>query len=512
MCTATNAPYAVITVSVRSLWPVSCPHRWAVEEPDDRRRNLGERCCKIGEWAAGFGRPMQSINPATGEILRTYPDPDDSVVEARLARVREAALAWAEEPLEARSALLVSVAEQLESQQESLVALIVEEMGKPVTQALAEVRKCALVCRFFAERAPEFLADEPVDVGGDADAKITYRPLGVVLAILPWNFPLWQAFRFVAPALMAGNGVVVKPAPNVMGCGLAVEQLLRDAGLPEGLVPVLGVSNERVEGIIRDRRIAAVTLTGSDRAGRAVGAVAGSELKKVVLELGGSDPYIVLADADLEQAVQASVRSRLNNGGQSCIGAKRIIVEESVAEAFAEKLRTRLCSIDYGDPKELETELGPMARADLRDRLHAQVERCIEGGARLELGGHVPDEPGFWYPITLLTGVTAESPAFREELFGPVFTLCVARDEAHAIELANASDFGLGAAVFTRDVRRGEAIAKRQLHAGSCFVNASVRSDPRLPFGGIKLSGYGRELGRHGILEFVNAKTVWVQG
>jgi len=454
---------------------------------------------------------MQSINPATGETLRTYPEPDDVALEAGLARVRDASRAWAEESFEARGALLLAVAEQLELQRESLATLIVEEMGKPVTQALAEVHKCALVCRFFAEQAPGFLADEPVDIDGAAEAKITYRPLGVVLAILPWNFPLWQAFRFVAPALMAGNGVVVKPAPNVMGCGLAVEQLLIDAGLPEGLVPTLGVSNERVEAIIRDQRIAAVTLTGSDRAGRAVAAIAGSELKKVVLELGGSDPYVVLADADLEQAVDASVRSRLNNGGQSCIGAKRIIVEESVAEAFAETLRTRLCSIDYGDPRDPETQLGPMAREDLRDQVHAQVERCIEGGARLELGGHIPDEPGFWYPLTLLTGVTADSPAFREELFGPVFTLCVAQNEADAIALANASEFGLGAAVFTRDVRRGEDIAQRQLHAGSCFVNAFVRSDPRLPFGGIKHSGYGRELGRHGIHEFVNAKTVWVQ-
>ncbi len=454
---------------------------------------------------------MQSINPATGETLRTHAEPDDSVVEARLARVCEASIAWAEVSLEERSARLLAVADQLERQRESLAALMVEEMGKPVTQALAEVKKCALACRFFAERAPGFLADEPVDVTGDATAMVVYRPLGVVLAILPWNFPLWQAFRFLAPALMAGNGVVLKPAPNVMGCGLAVERLLVDAGLPKGLVPTVGVSNERVEGIIRDPRIAAITLTGSERAGRAVAAIAGSELKKVVLELGGSDPYVVLADADLDQAVYASVRSRLNNGGQSCIGAKRIIVEASVAEAFVEKLRTRLCSIDYADPTDPETLLGPMARRDLRDQLHAQVQRCIEGGARLELGGQVPDEPGFWYPLTLLTGVTADSPAFREELFGPVFTMCVARDQAHAIELANDSDFGLGAAVFTSDARRGEDIARRQLQAGSCFVNAFVRSDPRLPFGGIKHSGFGRELGRLGILEFVNAKTLWVQ-
>ena len=454
---------------------------------------------------------MQSTNPATGATLETYAEHDDAQVEARLAAAHDAAQAWAEVPFEERAGVLRAVADQLDAGQESLATLIVREMGKPIGQAVAEVEKCALVCRYFADHAAAFLADEPVDVGGDAEAFVTYRPLGVVLAILPWNFPLWQAFRFVAPALMAGNGVVVKPAPTVIGCGLAVERVLRAAGVPEGLVPVAAVSNERVEPIIRDPRIAAVTLTGSDRAGRAVAAIAGSELKKVVLELGGSDPYVILADADLDRAVNATVRSRLNNGGQSCIGAKRIIVEEPIAEAFAEKLRTRLCSVDYGDPMNPETELGPMARADLRDGVHAQVQRCVDAGARLELGGQVPDEAGFWYPLTLLTGVTPESPAFTEEIFGPVFALCVARDQAHALELANASDFGLGAAVFTSNTALGQDLAKRGLQAGSCAVNAFVRSDPRLPFGGIKRSGYGRELSRHGILEFVNTKTVWVQ-
>lgn len=454
---------------------------------------------------------MQSINPATGAPLETYPEHDDAQIEAHLAAADDAAQAWAELPFEERAAVLRSVADELDRGRESLATLIVREMGKPIGQALAEVEKCALVCRFFADNAASFLADEPVDVGDGAEAFVTYRPLGVVLAILPWNFPLWQAFRFVAPALMAGNGVVVKPAPTVMGCGFAVERVLAAAGVPGGLVPVVGVSNERVEPIIRDPRIAAVTLTGSDRAGRAVAAIAGSELKKVVLELGGSDPYVVLADADLDRAVAAAVRSRLNNGGQSCIGAKRIIVEEAAAEAFAEKLRTRLCSVDYGDPMNPETELGPMARADLRDGVHSQVRRCVEAGARLELGGEIPDDAGFWYPLTLLTGVTPDSPAFTEEIFGPVFALCVARDQDHALELANASDFGLGAAVFTSNTARGQEIAKRALRAGSCAVNAFVRSDPRLPFGGIKRSGYGRELSRHGILEFVNTKTVWVQ-
>ncbi|MCR9163647.1 MAG: NAD-dependent succinate-semialdehyde dehydrogenase [Nannocystaceae bacterium] len=454
---------------------------------------------------------MESINPATGATLETYPEHDDAQIEARLAASHDAARSWAEVPFAERADVLRAVAEQLDAQLESLATLMVREMGKPITQAIAEVHKCALVCRFFADHAESFLADEPVDVGDEADAFVTYRPLGVVLAILPWNFPLWQAFRFVAPALMAGNAVVVKPAPNVLGCGFAVERLLREAGVPEGLVPVVAVCNERVEPIIRDDRIAAVTLTGSDRAGKAVAAIAGSELKKVVLELGGSDPYVVLADADLDLAVAATVRSRLNNGGQSCIGAKRIIVEEPVAEAFAEKLRTRLCAVDYGDPMSPDTELGPMARADLRETVHAQVLRCVEAGARLELGGEVPEEEGFWYPLTLLTGVTQESPAFREEIFGPVFAMCIARDPEHALELANASDFGLGAAVFTSNPAGGTDIAKRELRAGSCFVNAFVRSDPRLPFGGIKRSGYGRELSRHGILEFVNTKTVWVQ-
>jgi len=454
---------------------------------------------------------MQSINPATGAVLRTYPEHEEAEVDARLQAAHEAAEGWAKRTFEARAEVLRAVADRLDAQREALATLIVQEMGKPIAQALAEVEKCALVCRFFATEAEGFLADEPVDVGDGANAFVTYRPLGVVLAILPWNFPLWQAFRFVAPALMAGNGIVVKPAPNVMGCGFAVERILVEAGVPEGLVPVVGVSNARVEPIIRDARVAAVTLTGSDRAGKAVAAVAGSELKKVVLELGGSDPYVVLADADLDEAVQASVRSRLNNGGQSCIGAKRIIVEETVAEAFAEKLRTRLCAVEMGDPMDPDCALGPMARADLRDQVHGQVQRCIEAGARLELGGEVPEREGFWYPLTLLTGVGPDSPAFTEELFGPVFTLCTARDEAHALELANASEFGLGAAVFTSNAVHGQALATTALHAGSCFVNAPVRSDPRLPFGGIKRSGYGRELARHGIHEFVNAKTVWVQ-
>lgn len=455
---------------------------------------------------------MQSIDPTTGAVLEDHPEHDDAALEIRLARVHAAAEVWAGVSFETRAEVLCSVANALEAATERLATLIVKEMGKPVGQAEAEVKKCAWVCRYFAEHGAAFLADEPVDVGEEAEAFVAYRPLGVVLAILPWNFPLWQAFRFIAPALMAGNGIVVKPAANVMGCAYAVEALLLEAGVPEGLVPVACVSNERVEPIIRDPRIAAVTLTGSDRAGKAVAAIAGSELKKVVLELGGSDPYVVLADADIDQAVDASVRSRLNNGGQSCIGAKRIIVVESVAEVFAEKLRTRLCAVDFGDPMDPDTELGPMARADLRDTLHEQVQRCVAAGARLELGGEVPERAGFWYPLTLLTKVTTDSPAFTEELFGPVFTLCVARDAEHALELANDSEFGLGAAVFTSNTARGKEIAKVQLRAGSCFVNGFVRSDPRLPFGGIKRSGYGRELSRHGILEFVNAKAVWVHG
>ncbi len=469
-------------------------------------------CCKIATFGAVFARPMESINPATGATLRSYPEHEDTQVDACVAGARRAATAWAELSFEERAVVLEAAADRLEAQRDGLAATVVEEMGKPVTQALAEIDKCVAVCRYFARQTADLLADEPIEVDPGANAYVTYRPLGVVLAILPWNFPLWQAFRLLAPALMAGNGVIIKPALTVMGCALAVEALLRDAGLPDGLVPVVGVANEGVERIIRDPRVDAVMLTGSDGAGRAVASIAGSELKKVVLELGGSDPYVVLADADLDQAVTATVRSRLNNGGQSCIGAKRIIVEAPVAEAFAEKLRTRLCAVELGDPADPETELGPMAREDLRDTVHDQVQRCVRDGARLELGGEVPDQPGFWYPLTLLTGVTPDSPAFTEELFGPVFTLCEARDETHALELANASDFGLGAAVFTSNVARGRMLAERRLHAGSCFVNAFVRSDPRLPFGGVKKSGYGRELSRHGLLEFVNVKTVWAQG
>ncbi len=454
---------------------------------------------------------MDSINPATGELIHRHSEHDPEAVEQRLAQAHAQGLQWAERSFAERGRCVSAVAELLVARRDALADLIVAEMGKPRTQALAEVDKCARVCSFFAEHTESFLAPEPVDVGGPT-AYVAYRPLGAVLAILPWNFPLWQAFRFVAPALMAGNAVVMKPGPSVMGCGLAVEALLEEAGVPAGLVPVLTISDPRVEAVIRDPRIVAVTLTGSDRAGRAVASVAGQELKKVVLELGGSDPYLVLADADLELAVAAVVRSRVSNAGQSCIGAKRCIVEASVLDAFVAKLTARLRSVVVADPRQATTQMGPLARADLRAGVHAQVMRCVEQGAQLRMGGTLPTGPGFWYPVTLLTDVRPSMPAFTEELFGPVVTVCEARDEAHGLALANESSFGLGAAVFTRNVERGLELAEHRLDAGSCFVNDFVRSDPRLPFGGIKRSGYGRELSRHGLLEFVNVKTVWAVG
>lgn len=453
---------------------------------------------------------MQSVNPATAEVIQVHAPLSDAALEARIADAHANGREWARRSVQERADVVNEIANVLEAQRESLAALVVAEMGKPVTQALAEVDKCALACRYFAKHGPAFLANEPVDVGGP-QAYVAYRPLGTVLAILPWNFPLWQAIRFAAPALIAGNPVLLKPALCVIGCGQAIERVLVEAGVPHGLVPSLSIEDSRVETVIRDARVAAVTLTGSDRAGRAVAAIAGSELKKVVLELGGSDPYVVLADADLGVAVEAVVRSRLNNGGQSCIGAKRIIVESSVAEAFMQALQRELAMIEPGDPMDPQTRLGPMARVDLRDGVHDQVQRCIEAGATLKMGGVMPERAGFWYPLTLLSEVSEQSPAFEEEIFGPVFAVCSVRDREEALRLANASEFGLGAAIFTRDVERGAHAAEVELEAGSCFVNAAVRSDPRLPFGGIKRSGYGRELSRHGILEFVNTKTIWVE-
>ena len=398
----------------------------------------------------------------------------------------------------------------MERDKQQLATLMTQEMGKTLKSAVAEAEKCAWVCRYYAEHAERFLAPEPVatDAG---HSFVAFLPLGPVLAVMPWNFPFWQVFRFAAPALMAGNAGLLKHAANVTGCALAIEQVFKDAGFPAPLFRALLVPSKRVAGIIAAPPVKAVTLTGSTPAGRSVAGKAGEMVKKTVLELGGSDPYVVLEDADLEAASETCVAARLVNSGQSCIAAKRFIVVEPVRrqfeELFVEKMRAR----KMGDPLLPGVDVGPQARRDLRDDLHRQVEQSVKAGAKLLLGGMVPPGPGAFYPPTVLGEVRKGMPAFDEETFGPVAAIVPARDEADAIQQANDSPFGLGAAVFTRDVKRGERIAVEELEAGSCFVNALVKSDPRLPFGGIKESGYGRELSAFGIREFVNVKTVYVK-
>jgi succinate-semialdehyde dehydrogenase/glutarate-semialdehyde dehydrogenase len=400
-------------------------------------------------------------------------------------------------------------AASLRKRKDEFAELMTAEMGKTRAEGLAEVEKCAGNCDFFAEHAESFLAREPIDMGGPK-AFVTFNPLGVVLAIMPWNFPFWQVYRFAAPALMAGNVGVLKHASNVPGCALAIQDIFTEAGFPPGAFTTLLVGSRHVRALIEHRLVRAVTLTGSTPAGKAVASQAGAVLKKTVLELGGSDAYIVLDDADLDLAAETCVNSRLINAGQSCIAAKRFIVVEPVLEAFTTRFVALMKTKKMGDPLAEDTDLGPQARRDLRDALHQQVVASVERGATLLLGGQVPPGDGAFYPPTVLSDVTPGMPAYDEELFGPVAAILKARDEADAVRIANDSVFGLGGAVFTADSARGERVA-RALEAGATFVNAQVASDPRLPFGGVKESGYGRELGVFGIREFVNVKTVYVK-
>lgn len=452
---------------------------------------------------------MESIDPTTGASLRRV-EPHDLPQSIEIVERAHAAFrAWRRRPVEQRAELVRAVATQLRGRSEALAERMACEMGKPLAEGRAEVEKCAWGCEYFAENAARFLAPEVIETAA-SKSYVTYEPLGVVLAIMPWNFPLWQVLRFAAPAWMAGNTTVVKHAPNVPGCALALEELVRDAGFPDGCLLNAFVDVEHVPALLGRDEIAAVTLTGSTRAGRAVAEAAGARLKKVVLELGGSDAYVVLEDADLAPTVEACATARLINAGQSCIAAKRFVVVDAVRDEFTERLVERMRAVRVGSPLEDGTDVGPLARVDLRDELHRQVTASVEAGARLLLGGERPEGPGAFYPPTVLADVAPGMPAFDEELFGPAASIVPARDEADAIRLANATRYGLGAAVFTRDVARGERIAARELEAGNCFVNDFVRSDPRLPFGGIRDSGYGRELAAHGIREFVNAKTVYV--
>jgi succinate-semialdehyde dehydrogenase/glutarate-semialdehyde dehydrogenase len=453
-------------------------------------------------------RRLESVDPARGELVRAWPEFTAAELERALAGAEAAAGAWARAPVEARADALRRAAELLRAEVEPLALLMAGEMGKPLAQGRAEVEKCAAACAHFAEHAPRLLADEPVlPARSGAREIVAYRPLGVVLAIMPWNFPLWQVVRCAAPTLAAGNAVLLKHAENVQGCAQVLERLFARAGLPPGTLTNLPISVERVAALVRDRRVSAVTLTGSTGAGREVAREAGAALKKCVLELGGSDPYVLLADADVDLAAETCVASRLINAGQSCIAAKRFIVPRPLLDGFTARVVAAMARKTMGDPR-ASVDLGPLARPDLCQTLQAQVRASVERGARLLLGGELPGGSGSFYPPTVLADVVPDMPAFDQETFGPVAAIVGASDEEQALELANRSGYGLGAALFTRDVERGLWLARERLEAGSVFVNDFVRSDPRLPFGGIKDSGFGRELAAQGLREFVNVKTV----
>ena len=450
-----------------------------------------------------------AINPHTGQEICSYPTADKFELRATIERSGEAFESWKRTSSTERSVVLCRVAELLRANSEGDARLMAEEMGKPLAQGRGEVEKCAWTCEYYAQHAERFLEDE--SSGTDAaHSYVSYRPLGPLLAIMPWNFPFWQVFRFGAPALMAGNTILLKHAPGVPGCALRVQEIFDEAGLPEGCFQNLFLTDRQVGSVIRTPLVRAVTLTGSVRAGSAVAKQAGAQVKKTVLELGGSDPYVILEDADIEHAAGQCVQSRLTNSGQSCVAAKRFIVMEPVRERFVEAVVGRMRSANVGDPLQNETEVGPLARQDLRDLLHTQVQRSLDKGAQCLTGGEIPSAPGWYYPPTVLTEIRPGMPAYAEELFGPVASVLSVRNRKDAIRIANDTSFGLGAAVFTADVEEGERIAREELNAGCCFVNTFVKSDPRLPFGGTMNSGYGRELGRHGILEFVNTKTIYV--
>lgn len=453
---------------------------------------------------------LTSLNPATGVIIRKYDEMPEQEIGEIIATVAETFSSWRTHSFAERAKPMRAAATLLKERSTTYGRLMAEEMGKPLKQGVAEAEKCAWVCEYYADNAEQFLAREYIETDASRSF-VTFQPLGTVLAVMPWNFPFWQVFRFLAPALMAGNTGVLKHSSNVSGCALAIESVIRDAGFPDNVFRTLLTGSKQVAAIVTNPHIKAVTLTGSTPAGQAVAAAAGAVLKKTVLELGGSDPYLVLDDADLDTAADICVSARLINSGQSCIAAKRFIVVDAVREKFTEMFIEIMRGKTMGNPLDGEYDIGPQARRDLRDDLHRQVQQSVEKGASLLLGGKIPDGDGAFYPPTVLANVRKGMAAYDEETFGPVAAILPARDEEEAIHIANDTNFGLGAAVFTRDADRGERIAAEQLEAGSCFVNALVKSDPRLPFGGIRESGYGRELSVFGIREFVNIKTVYVK-
>ncbi len=453
---------------------------------------------------------IKSINPYNGKIVKTYKEFDTKKIEIKIKKTHTAFTKWRLTNFKERAKLMLNLAALLKSEKSVLAKLITQEMGKTISAAEAEIEKCALVCEYYAKNTANFLKEEVVKTEA-TKSYITFKPIGVVLAVMPWNFPFWQVFRFLAPNLMAGNCGVLKHASNVFGCAMQIEKLVRDAGFPKNVFTTLLVSGKNMNQIIENPLIKAVTLTGSTEAGKKVAEKAGSVLKKCVLELGGSDPYLVLADADLEKAAEVCVNARLINNGQSCIAAKRFIVVKSIEKDFIKIFKSKMEAKKYGNPTLKGVDLGPMASKQLRDDLHKQVQKSVKLGAKCILGGEIPKEKGFFYPPTILTHVKKGMPAYDEELFGPVAAIISVKNTKEAVEVANDTVFGLGAAVFTNDLKKGNEIAKNEIEAGCVFVNEGVKSDPRLPFGGINQSGYGRELGLYGLLEFMNIKTISVK-
>jgi succinate-semialdehyde dehydrogenase/glutarate-semialdehyde dehydrogenase len=451
---------------------------------------------------------LKSIDPATGRELATFPEADASAVETAVGRAWSARLAWRDAGIGMRAALMHSVAGVLRADKSRFAALLTTEMGKPIVEAEAEIEKCAWTANWFAENAERLLADEPLESTA-AESYVRFQPLGVILAVMPWNFPFWQAFRAGLPALSAGNVMLLKHSSNVPQSALAIEEVFREAGLPEGVFQTLLIGSDAVEGLIGDRRVAGVTLTGSEGAGKNVAEAAGRTLKKTVLELGGSDPFVVLADADVEAAATVACRARNQNNGQSCIAAKRFIVEEAVADEFEKRFVAAVGALKVGNPMDRNNQVGPLARADLVDDLERQVNESVQLGARAVVGGKRIEGNGYYFEPTVLTNVRAGMPAYHEETFGPVAAVIRVKDADDALRVANDTDFGLGSNIWTRDVERGKRMAE-QVEAGLVFINGMVASDARLPFGGVKRSGYGRELSAYGIKEFTNIQTVWV--
>jgi succinate-semialdehyde dehydrogenase/glutarate-semialdehyde dehydrogenase len=453
---------------------------------------------------------LNSINPSNSELIASYEEMTKEEVKIIISDVNSAYQKWRLTSFSHRAQLMKNAAEILQDRKEDLGRLMTFEMGKPFLQAVAEANKCASVCEYYADNAERILENQIIETDA-SKSYVAYRPIGIVLAVMPWNFPFWQVLRFAAPALMAGNVGVLKHASNVQGCALEIEKIFQDAGFPKNVFRTLVIGSKDVKEVIENPYVKAVTLTGSTPAGKAVASQAGAVLKKTVLELGGSDPYIILEDADLDQAITACMIGRFLNTGQSCIAAKRFIVIESILNEFRTKLLEAMKTQKWGDPFDEDVNIGPMVNIWSRDEVHEQVTASIEKGADLLVGGIIPDVKGAFYPATLLDNVRPGMPAFDDEIFGPVASIISVNNEKEAIQLANQTSFGLGGAVFTKNIESGEKIAANDIEAGCCFVNDFVRSDPRLPFGGIKESGYGRELSEAGIREFTNMKTVYIR-